>query len=685
MKSTSASGKGRAKKGSATVSATKPSEFGASATARLLENKVFLAAAGLVVLVLICYANTLWNGFVFDDHAHVLEYTRLRSLTNLPRLVLSYRPLRDMSYALDFAIWGERAIGFHLTNLLIHAANTVLVFILLRRLGAHLPASLIGAVIFAIHPIQTDAVSYISGRRDVLFTLFYLISFLFYLKYHRTKSVKYLAIFVLSWVLSLSSKEMAASLPLFIFTWSFCEVWDAREKSWPRRFGAAFVKALAKDRWLYLALGTMTGLYAFYQVFIKRGSERAGFGGFKYWGGGLYSNALTVLHVHAWYLKQLVVPTPITQYSGAFEVSTSIADWRVIVSIIAVVCVSVAGLAMLGKSRLAAFAVLSYFVLLLPVSQIVPHHELLADHYLYLPMMSFGLLVGIGVEKLSRPGELRRKAAYAAIGVAAVIFCVMTIKQNNVWKDDYSLWEANYAAVPNSPRAAYSFGAVNIGRNQRKAVELLKKAIELDPSYGRAYVDVAVITNNRKDASDLEGFIRQGLSLPDKKILSTNQYDDPNLFRSQLMTALAFAKSAEGDPQASESCLEQAISLYPFNPEPYDTLAQVFKGNQQKEIAILDRELSVLPSDDLALKRIATALISAKQYDDAIPYLRRILNLNSRDVFANYQMGRIYLAELDCGRARAYLTFASSNASSFDDTQASREALQQLSKQCGAQ
>jgi protein O-mannosyl-transferase len=110
----------------------------------------------------------------------------IRSL-NRPLLLSSYRPLRDITYAIDFAVWGQNRYGFHLTNILIHAANVLVVFTLVRRLTKDLISATLASLIFAVHPIQTDAVTYISGRRDVLFTLFYLSAFHCYLSYYRSR------------------------------------------------------------------------------------------------------------------------------------------------------------------------------------------------------------------------------------------------------------------------------------------------------------------------------------------------------------------------------------------------------------------------------------------------------------------------------------------------------------------
>src|SRR5205085_7967194 len=116
---------------------------------------------------------------------------------NLPRLLAaSYRPLRDISHAFDFAMWGENAAGFHLTNVLIHLSNTLLVFALIRRLAGDLGVAFVAALVFAVHPIQTDAVTYISGRRDILFSLFYLLSFYCYLNYRARGARRDFGLFV---------------------------------------------------------------------------------------------------------------------------------------------------------------------------------------------------------------------------------------------------------------------------------------------------------------------------------------------------------------------------------------------------------------------------------------------------------------------------------------------------------
>jgi hypothetical protein len=165
------------------------------------------AAVVLVVVVFACYANSLGNGFVFDDDFLVPAYGRAHGFFQLVHtLINSYRPVRSATYAIDFMIWGDRPFGFHLTNVLIHAANTVLAFLLIRRFAASTRTAFLAALMFAVHPIQTDAVSYVSGRRDILFALFYLAAFT-RLSYRASRSVRFLVLFLGFWALSCLSRR----------------------------------------------------------------------------------------------------------------------------------------------------------------------------------------------------------------------------------------------------------------------------------------------------------------------------------------------------------------------------------------------------------------------------------------------------------------------------------------------
>ncbi len=658
-----------------TISATRKNKKAAPArrkqkTARHADNGLlYLTAAALAIVVFICYANSLGNDFVFDDQYLVLIYSRPRSFSHLlEMLVDSYRPVRNLSYILDFAVWGANPFGFHLTNVLIHAANTVLVFFLIRRftIGSIVPA--LTALIFAVHPIQTDAVAYISGRRDVLFTLFYLAAFHSYLTYRNSKSRLYFALFLVLWALGLMSKEMAVSLPLVIFVWNFCEFWPEEEGHWTKRSFGAARKAFNRDRWLYIALTVAAIAFTWYMLFVRYASGRAGREGLHYWGDSLFATLLTVIKVHAWYLKQLIYPTPIAQYFGAFAVSTSIFDLRVLVSLVVVGATVVAGFGMLKRNRLIAFAILSYFAMLLPVSQIIPHHELLADHYLYLPIMSFGLFVALLVREFATKAGQARQIAYGAVTVFIIALAVMTVIRNRDWKDELSVWQANYKAVPESPRASYNLGGLNIRRAPRLAETLLKESLASDPSFEPAYLSLARLYVTEKRTAEAEELIKQGLALTDAE---TRSYilRNPSLLKSQFTTVLAAAKWEEGDKPETERLLQQAISIYPPNASAHEALANLYHDQDRVKEEVALKQSLVAVSEDYDLRaRLVLLLIEAKKYDEALSHLQQMLTLDPN--------------ESECRKAGPYLARAKAATPNTFEQRAISETLVSLERQC---
>jgi tetratricopeptide (TPR) repeat protein len=651
--------------------------------ARDTRRQLYIAVAVLALVVFACFANSLANDFVFDDKAVILDNRLLRSLANLPRLLTSsYRPLRDISHAFDFALWGENAAGFHLTNILIHLANSLLVFTLIRRLAGDFQVALIAALVFAVHPIQTDAVTYISGRRDILFSLFYLASFHCYLSYKASGSRRTFGLFIGCWALSLMAKEMAVSLPAFIFIWNFCDAWREQSGAWPRRLWGALRAAFRRDRWLYIALMVAVVAYAWYMIFIKRGSVLAR-DGFKYWGGSFYTNLLLILRVQAWDLKQLVWPTPMVQYKGAFDVTTTALDWRVLVSLATVAATLAGGLLALDRHRLMAFAVLSYFVLLLPVSQIIPHHELLADHYLYLPILSFGLLVGLIVQQLAARGSKVRRIAYAATATALVALALMTVLRNRVWKDDLTLWQVNYKEVPNSIRSVSSLAKAYASSNPGRSEELYRRCVEIDPAYWQAYYSLALLNRSREKAYEVEALIRNGLTLSDAQIAASGA-QEPSLFRSQMTGALALTKLSQGDTDSAERLCREAIRINPLNPQPYTLLANYYRESQPaKAIATLEQLVAAYPGHREPLEQVATLLIEERRYDEAIGYLEQLLNLAPNDFAANLLLSRAYRGKSDCGRARAALSAAQAVALSVKEKREIQTATGELNQDCG--
>jgi hypothetical protein len=179
-----------------------------------------LALLFAVTLSFLAYSPSLRGEFVFDDHPLLVENDCHRSLRRIPELfawrgggLCTLRPLRFVSYALDHALWGDRPLGYHLTNVVLHGVVGFLLLLLLLRLGLDPWLALIAASFFLLHPIATEAVAYISGRRDLLMALFSLLGAIAFLDYLQKGGAWRLALLLVCLLAALLSHESAAALP----------------------------------------------------------------------------------------------------------------------------------------------------------------------------------------------------------------------------------------------------------------------------------------------------------------------------------------------------------------------------------------------------------------------------------------------------------------------------------------
>lgn len=421
----------------ATLAAPAPARTGTTGAGRR-----GLVAFLLVAAVAVAFGNALENGFVYDDGLLVVDNPVVRApLTDLDALGF-YRPLRTLSYRLDYALGGLDPRVFHGANLVYHALTVLLVRAVLARIGISPWAATAGALVFAVHPVQTDAVTYVAGRRDILCGLFFVAGFLFYLRYRETRRRRELAAALMSYILAILAKEMAITLPIV------CLLFD-------RVSMARATPATGRYR-LFAILAAAGGVVAwtFYGRFVERVMAVT-----PWHGGTPGTNLATVLRVWAHYLWLILWPARLSaDYSyRAFPVSTSVLDPRA-----GVAAAVLGGLAVLTwwrwrRGDVAAFGATWWAATLLPVSHIVPYRELLAEHYLYVPMMGVACVVAAATDAAVARTSAPRVVA-AVVTVAVLAATTRTIVRNRDWHDELSLWSATVATAPECARARFNLG-----------------------------------------------------------------------------------------------------------------------------------------------------------------------------------------------------------------------------------
>ncbi len=408
---------------------------------------VIAAYGALVVVIGAVWANSVSGGPIFDDHFLADRQTCFRSLRGLLRILqfeptyaCTYRPARYVSYGVDSALFGGAFWGFHVGNIARHAVSAVLAGLLATRLFAqadgcgsprvaHRWFGLAVAALWALHPVHTDSVSYVSGRRDILVGAWTLASLLAALHAQRRGGLWWLAP-LWTTLFAFMSKESAVVIPVLYVAW----VWrDADPRTWVREH-------LATTTAVGVGLG-LSFLLVLYRGVFESHSNR----GFEWWGGSLESNFATVATLQLRYIGHVASVLPlIGDYKEAtIPLATGFGDPRALCGVALVLALVLGALRARRREPLVFYGIAFYLVSLAPMSHVFPHHELFAEHYLYLPIFGAALVVVAGARWL-----FVRVGVAPSIGVVALVAVVAAFSTRVVARNrDFANEETYYRHV----------------------------------------------------------------------------------------------------------------------------------------------------------------------------------------------------------------------------------------------
>jgi len=435
----------------------------------------------LLAVVLGLYWNTLGHEFVHDDLTLIQQnrtVTELRWGDIFSHRV--YRPVRTLTYALNYWAGGLDPSGYHLFNLLLHALNSILAYWLIRVVTGRRTLAVAGALIFAAHPVQTAAVAYVSGRKDLLAAFFILAGCLSFLSYRDTGRRRYLLLCLACLVVGVLSKELVIVLPVLLLLLDLCRPDRSGE---PGREPASvrLLRAVVRSRLAYALGFVLAAASLYYALFLSPASRMEGL-----WGGSLAAHAGTSFKLFSHYLGLAVFPHPlIADYAGeVFPLSPGFADASTLMAVV-LLAAFVAVAVWIYPSRPLVSLGMGWFVATLaPVLQIVPFHELAADHFLYVPLIGVSLLGGVAVEYVSRERGYR-ELALGVLALVLVAFSLRTVARNRDWADVETLWRATLEQAPGSYRAHTNLAVTYMGKQQPDvALKHTLRALELNP--GRA-------------------------------------------------------------------------------------------------------------------------------------------------------------------------------------------------------
>ncbi len=424
----------------------------------------------------VAYLPALRGGWVYDDIPLILEQGCFRSLSRIPDMLAVWhrgpcnqRPLRYVTYAFDHALFGMDPVGWHAVNTFLHGVVCWMLYRLLLRLGRSKVAASVAAGLLCVHPVCTEAVAYVSGRRDLLAGCFAIACVSAYVSVTVRRSPLHAAGALAAFLAAILSYDGAVALPVVLL------LLELRALAADRSLRPGFWRRPA-----WWVIGPMLALGLAYAAFRVLAFSPSG--KHELWGGSLGAHVATVLRVHLQYLRQLALPLWLqADYGdGAFRVSSTLVEPAALFALSVVGgTIALGAWLLLRRGSWAGVAILGYFALLLPSSHLVVHHELAAEHRLYVPAMALFALVGEAAERL-----LARRRLFVVPGLAiAAALLVLTWRRDRAWASEDALWRAALEVTPRSARALGNLGVLAAERrDMAEAERMFRAAVEVRPS-----------------------------------------------------------------------------------------------------------------------------------------------------------------------------------------------------------
>ncbi len=554
------------------------------------------------LLTVAAYSSSFRVPFVYDDHRQIVNSPLIKSFEFFPRLFSSdyfslspkrYRPATVGAYFLFYSVWRLDPWGYHLTKLGLHLLNVFLLFAYFRTLKLDGRASAWGIALFALHPVQIEAITPISFLDDSLMTFWFflaLIASFRALADNGEKARRWYLLSLFSYLLALASKELALVFPFFVFLQ--CVLFRFPDRGRKGGFWAGYLiisVAWAVIRFGYMNQGGWLSLQA------EKSGDR------------LLLPPATLLH----YLRVSLIPVNLC-LDYVLPLPTGIFTIPAPLVLLLVAGMIILLLKFIFKSGYCLLGVSLFIVPLLPVSNFLAQPKVAADRYLYLPLAGLSLLAAALIHNLEKDKRFKRSRRFfaPASGLILLFWAGLTYRQNLLWQNPGLLWEDTLIHSPASVTARNNLGWFYFqGGEYQPARREFERTLALKP---------------------------------------------PPPIRAATLTNLAYIQWSEGLSDKALESLELALEASPDYARAYYTLGyyRYLQGDQEAALGHYRRALELAPYDYLVHDYIAGLLSSLGRLDEAERFSRQAVKLNPDYALGYDHLGIIYAKQGKIGPAR---------------------------------
>lgn len=626
-----------------------------------------IAVASIALITTLTYYNSFEVSFHFDDEPVILKNPNIRDLSDL-KSVLTHnlsRSILFLTFAINHHFSQLDPWGYHVGNLLLHLLNSLLVyffvlFILAKSPGLFTRArviALLTSLIYASSPVLTESVTYIASRSSVLCTTFYLLAILFFTKARGRDGqgafIFYFLFSILSFLLALGTKELAATLPAILLLYDYTFLSRHTQRRWWERiirYHLPFLIVLAA--------------YFIWRHYLYGSVGRA------VYPHSISSYLLTESHVIFNYIKLLFFPFNLN-VDPDFPISTSLFEPSIFISIVVLIGVLTGALIFFKDYREISFGIFWFFITISPTSSIVPLEDVMAEHRVYLPAVGFSLILGRILERISTLKIKRFPPRRWEVGSLLVFLLVFlsfsstTIRRNVAWKNKITLWGDTIKKSPRKGRPHNNLGNAfkekglidqaireykvgmrveptyeltynNLGATYLEmgkideAIEQYRKALRVNPNFSEAHFNLAV------------AYERKGLTEEAEVEYAKASRLKPNSTYAKVKLGKSLLKKGEAE-QAFKEFLE-AVKIDPNYEPAQANLAHAYHKKRQYQEAIAHYRAAIRLNPKSAETRLnlGTAFFEQKIYKEAIKEFEEALKIKSGYALAHTNLGAIY-------------------------------------------